>query len=500
MLRVARWIANTADHSHGSRIYLTKNLTCKRHLSTNLTATEAQRSTIYALSTPPGKGGVAIVRVSGPDALLVWDKMVRSHDPKRGMMKTPTPWKMQRCRIIHPENESLIDDGLAIYFRAPFSYTTKPTLELHIHSGRALIAALLSSLSLLPNLRPAEPGEFTRQALLGGRLDLTQVEGLHDLIEADTEVQRIWALGGAGVSEYDSLRTQIIHCLAQLEALIDFGEGEDIEEGVYELARAEASSLLNQIRTHLADNRRGEVVSSGIKMAIFGPPNAGKSSLFNYLANREASIVTSIPGTTRDVLQLTLDIGGLPVVVADTAGLRETDDVVEGIGVKRGIEAIKDADISLCVLPLPEILDASGREITIPPSVRPLITKNTYFLLNKCDLVSPDPNAMRSLKQSLAELCDSQMVDRTWIASITTGAGAHAFRNVHAPIITRTRHRTHLESACRFLEAFLALPPEDIVFAVEELRYAAQAVGRVTGDIGVEDVLDSVFRDFCIGK
>ena len=185
----------------------------------NLPTTNAQRQTIYALSTPPGKGGVAIVRVSGPDALTVWKRMVRSHHPTKPICD-PTPWRMQRCRIVNPENESLIDDGLGVYFKgwnlyilkpvfplfnsiystAPYSYTTRPTIELHIHSGRALISALLSSLSSLPNLRLAEPGEFTRQAFLGGRLDLTQVEGLHDLIEADTEVQRVWALGGAGVS------------------------------------------------------------------------------------------------------------------------------------------------------------------------------------------------------------------------------------------------------------------------------------------------------------
>ncbi|KIM42801.1 hypothetical protein M413DRAFT_26792 [Hebeloma cylindrosporum] len=495
-----------------SRCFWTTKTNHLRHLSqknrasvhrrsfANLPTTNAQRQTIYALSTPPGKGGVAIVRVSGPDALTVWKRM----------------------------DESLIDDGLAVYFRAPYSYTTRPTIELHIHSGRALISALLSSLSSLPNLRPAEPGEFTRQAFQGGRLDLTQVEGLHDLIEADTEVQRVWALGSAGGetrAEYDSLRRQIIHCLAQVEALIDFGEGEDIEDGVYEQAKIEASHLLAQIKNHLSDNRRGELVRSGIKMTIFGPPNAGKSSLFNYLANREASIVTPIPGTTRDVLELTLDIGGLPVVVADTAGLRETLDIVEG-------SAFSEAGmhISLCVLPLPEVLAAhspQGSEILIPSSVRDLINPSTYFLFNKLDLVSP---AQTTLPKSavLAQDTNSSSKDtidlqnRGWLVSLTTGEGSHAFvqglskalkarfnitdpsssgqNKVHAPIITRARHRQHLESACKFLEAFMDLPPEDVVFAAEELRYAAQAIGRVTGDIGVEDVLDALFKDFCIGK
>ncbi|KAF9475886.1 tRNA modification GTPase TrmE [Pholiota conissans] len=542
MFSLARWIRTAECCSHSlqslSRRKLASSSSLPRRFRrniANLTTTDAQRNTIYALSTPPGKGGVAIVRVSGPDAKLVWERMVRSHNPMK-QMKDPTPWKMQRCHIVHPENESLIDDGLAVYFRAPYSFTTKPTLELHIHSGRALISALLSSLSLFPGLRPAEPGEFTRQALLGGRLDLTQVEGLHDLIEADTEVQRVWALGSAGGetrAEYDALRTQIIHCLAQVEAVIDFGEGEGIEEGVYEQAKAEASALLSQIQKHLSDNRRGELVRSGIKMAIFGPPNAGKSSLFNYLANRPASIVTAIPGTTRDVLELTLDIGGLPVVVADTAGMRETEDIVEGIGVQRGIEAVKDADISLCVLSLPEVLStpstsqavASKCHVKIPPNVRPLITPNTYFLFNKSDLVSHWRNDLPLSMLDETENSNHNLVDlhsRAWTMSLTTGEGAHGFvqglanalksrleisdpdsssqHKMHSPIITRARHRVHLESAAKFLQVFIDLPPEDVVIAAEELRYAAQAVGRVTGDIGVEDVLDSIFRDFCIGK
>ncbi|KAF8876299.1 tRNA modification GTPase TrmE [Gymnopilus junonius] len=546
----SKWIQTTHRHVLGSparkaRLYWERNIA-------NLTTTDAQRKTIYALSTPPGKGGVAIVRVSGPDALHVWKRMARSHKSEKPLLD-PAPWKMQRCRIVHPESEMLIDDGLAVYFKAPYSYTTLPTLELHIHSGRALISALLSALSSFPSLRPAEPGEFTRQALLGGRLDLTQVEGLHDLIEADTEVQRLWALGSAGGetrAEYDSLRTQIIHCLAQVEALIDFGEGEDIEEGVYEQARAEAADLLAQIRKHLSDNRRGELVRSGIKMAIFGPPNAGKSSLFNYLANRPASIVTSIPGTTRDVIELTLDIGGLPVVVADTAGLRETHDVVEVIGVQRGLDAIKNADISLCVLPLSDVLfrtSSQGMQTVIPSEVKEIVTPTTYFLFNKSDLVPPSQRSLFQLGLQVHQAEEENMASlqgRSWIASLATGEGSHEFvqglakslksrfdihdpnssqqgvqsqSKLHGPIITRARHRVHLESACKFLEAFLVLrerslpsltalllltaaAPEDVVIAAEELRYAAQAVGRVTGDIGVEDVLDSLFKDFCIGK
>ncbi|PPQ70478.1 hypothetical protein CVT24_013285 [Panaeolus cyanescens] len=445
--------------------------------------------------------------------------MIRSSKTE-STLKEPIPWKLNRCRIVHPENQSLIDDGLAVYFKAPYSYTKLPTLELHVHSGRAIIASLLTSLSTIPLLRPAEPGEFTKQALLGGRLDLTQVEGLHDLIEADTEVQRIWALEGAlGTtrSKYDDLRQKVIHCLAQVEALIDFGEGEEIEE-----AKIEATSLLEQLKEHLNDHRRGELVRSGIRMAIFGPPNAGKSSLFNYFANRDASIVTSIPGTTRDVLELTLDIGGLPIIVADTAGLRETEDIVESIGVERGMQTAKGADVKLCVLPLPDVLDPSSTPdktiINIPEAVAPLLTQDSHILLNKSDLVP----SINMTTVSIKNVPGLDLTGRVWAGSVSNGTGMAAFTEsfsssikislgietgsggadarIHAPLITRERHRVHLEAACRFLEAFLSYGPDDVVFAAEELRYAAQAIGRVTGDILADDILDAVFRDFCIGK
>ncbi|KAF5363775.1 hypothetical protein D9756_000881 [Leucocoprinus leucothites] len=500
----------------------------------SLTRSDAQRKTIYALSTPPGKGGVAVTRVSGPEALEVWKRMVRPYKTR----SQPTSWKLERCRIVHPDNpDEVIDDGLSVFFQAPKSFTTEPTLELHTHSGRALLATLLGALSKLPFLRPAEPGEFTRRAFLNGRLDLTQVEGLADLIDAETEEQRKIAGRGAWGEVrqvLDELRNRIIHCLAQVEALIDFGEGEDLED-----ARKEAEVLLARIQSHLTDNRRGEIIRSGIKLAIFGPPNAGKSSLLNFLAQREAAIVTHIPGTTRDVLQLTLDIGGMPVVVADTAGLRKTEDVVEAIGIVKGIDAIKEADVALCVLSLPDILVPNHDSmdptyaIRLPEAILDLVAvPSTYFVLNKADLLDQD---LTSINLAFQQLDDSGpasvhpllLNDRTWIMSLSKQEGTSQFlehfgcelrrlfsidtltqtqgdgkeiSNFHAPIITRARHRVHLESACTFLQAFLEFPPEDVVLAAEELRYASHALGKISGAIDVEDILDAVFRDFCIGK
>ncbi|KNZ73667.1 tRNA modification GTPase GTPBP3, mitochondrial [Termitomyces sp. J132] len=451
----------------------------------DLVASDTQRRTIYALSTPPGKGGVAVIRISGPDVLLVWNSMVRTLK-----QKAPEPWKMERCHIVHPLNKSKpLDDGLAVYFKGPRSFTTEDIVELHLHSGRAIISSVLGALSQLPFCRPAEAGEFTRRAFLGGRLDLTQVEGLKDLINAETETQRriaMVAAGGTVRAQYDDLRSGIIGCLANVEALIDFGEGEDIEEGVYDEARSRAQNLLARIQNHLQDHRRGEIIRSGVRLAIFGPPNAGKSSLLNFLgqSQREAAIVTSVPGTTRDILELSLDIGGLPVIVSDTAGVRATDDLVESIGIDRARKAVQAADLSLCVLSLPDVLlhTPKGLCLHIPPALENLIKPDTLILFNKSDMAS-------------AEACKQALTlsgHTAWAVSLTTGQATPEFLTGFAealqhrfnlnetelsgetPLITRERHRVHLESACRFLQAFLDTTPSDIVLAAEELRYAAQ--------------------------
>ncbi|KAJ8517352.1 hypothetical protein ONZ45_g5461 [Pleurotus djamor] len=302
-----------------------------------------------------------------------------------------------------------------------------------------------------------------------------------------------------------------------VEALIDFGEGEDIEEGVYAKAQAEAQSLLATIHGHLRDSKRGEILRTGIRLAIFGPPNAGKSSLLNFLAQREAAIVTSVPGTTRDIIELSLDIDGLPVIVSDTAGLRKTDDIVENIGIERTKKAVQAADVSLCVLSMPELASSGVSPTSIaslPTSVASLVTPHTYFLLNKSD----------ALGSSLLPLDDDScirkdVIPKAWEVSLQTGEGTDQFlagfaKSLKAkydilkdeqdgrchPLITQSRHRVHLESAAKFLEAFIATPQEDVVLGAEELRYAAQAVGKISGLIDIEEILDAVFKDFCIGK
>ncbi|EJD53477.1 tRNA modification GTPase TrmE [Auricularia subglabra TFB-10046 SS5] len=454
------------------------------------------RQTFFALASPPGKAGVAVYRISGPDALTAYRALVRptSRAPET---QPPKPWKLHRCTVVDPDNDSALDDGLAVFFAGPRSYTGLDTLELHLHSGRALCAAVLGALARVPGCRPALPGEFTRAALSNGKMDLTQAEGLRDLLDAETDAQRRVAravAGGKTRKTMEDIRAGIIGALARVEALIDFGEGEDIEEGTWDDAVRRARTLRGIIQQHLDDGRRGEILRAGIRVAIFGPPNAGKSSLFNFFAQRDAALVTPLPGTTRDVLELSIDLAGMPVILVDTAGLRTTEDVVEKMGIERARTAIEEADLSMCVLSLED-----GQ--LPPPDLAPLITPSSLILYNKLDLASP---------------AGLHNTDARWFASVQTGAGMDAFlagltaivrdryaniaTHTEEPVITHARHRHHLEAALDCIDAFLALPAEEVVLAAEELRYAANELGRVVGAVGVEDVLDALFKDFCIGK
>ncbi|KZW03796.1 tRNA modification GTPase GTPBP3 [Exidia glandulosa HHB12029] len=449
----------------------------------------ATRETFFALASPPGKAGVAVYRISGPAALQAYKSLVQP------AATLPKPWKLHRCTVQDPDTGARLDDGLAVYFAAPRSYTGLDTLELHLHSGRALCAAVLDALARVPGCRPARPGEFTRAALTNGKMDLTQAEGLRDLLDAETDAQRrIARVAAEGKTRktMERLREGVIGALARVEAIIDFGDSEEIEPETWNDAVRRVTELRETIEHHLADGRRGEILRAGIRLAIFGPPNAGKSSLFNFFARREAALVTPLPGTTRDVLELSLDLGGFPLILVDTAGLRETDDVVEKLGIERARSAITDADLSLCVLSMED----RGR---VPKDIQRLITPNTLVLYNKLDV---------------AKAFELPAGQPAWTVSVRTGDGMDTFlagltrilsdkfdvRDTEEPVITHARHRYHLERAHECLDAFLALPSEEVVLAAQELRYAANELGRVVGAVGVEDVLDALFKDFCIGK
>ncbi|KIP09826.1 hypothetical protein PHLGIDRAFT_28795 [Phlebiopsis gigantea 11061_1 CR5-6] len=501
---------------------------------TGLVLSDAQRKTIYALSTPPGKAGVAVIRISGVDALQVWRAVVCRPTKGRSLVKArihiegdPEPWRMYRCEVVHPETQELLDSGLAIYFKGPKSFTGDDTVELHVHSGRAVIASVLAALGSFPTLRLAEPGEFTRRAFESGRLDLTEVEGLHDLINADTSSQRQAALQAAGgilKDRFESLRATILRSLSLVEALIDFGE-EDVEDHVLDEAKALARQTYGILGSLLSDYRRSEIVRTGLRVAIFGPPNAGKSTLLNFLAKREAAIVTNIPGTTRDVLEVSLDISGLPVIISDTAGIRATDDVVETIGIKRALEAVEKADLKLCVIDIQDIIGSSP--VLSPDLIAIIRHTRPIVLLNKLDSATPNVLEETELVHRLVQEYGAVGV---WAVSLRTGAGVDAFleefgdhlrerfalndglNEEDVPLVINARHREHLISASNFISAFLDQTtassdgevdletPQDLVLAAEELRYAAQSIGKITGRIDVEDILDTIFREFCIGK
>ncbi len=445
--------------------------------------------TIYALASGRGRAGIAVVRVSGPAAA----------DAARALSGRDLPVRRaQRVDLRAPESGELLDQGLAVYFPGPASFTGEDVVELHVHGGMAVVAAVLEALSGLSGLRLAEPGEFTRRGFLNGKIDLTAAEGVADLVDAETAAQRRQALaqmGGALAGFCDAARTRLIAAMARWEAAIDFSD-EELPAGLEADVAAEARLLVADIGRALADGGRGERLRDGIEVAIVGPPNAGKSSLLNRIARREAAIVSETAGTTRDVIEVRAELRGYPVLLADTAGLREGADALEREGVRRALERAASADLRLVVL------DATAPP-GIDPEIRALIDDGAIVALNKADL--------------LADLLGVHMADLGFAATLIsakTGAGvdalldviearvATAFEGAVAPVVTRARHREALSDALAALERFVGTDgrlarPE---LAAEELRLAARALGRVTGAVDVEDLLDVIFAEFCIGK
>ncbi|GAA5948951.1 hypothetical protein JCM21900_003149 [Sporobolomyces salmonicolor] len=493
--------------------------------------------TIFAPATGKGKTAIQILRISGDDALEVWRRMTTApKGTKRSPpSKDPEPRRAILRKIVHPETAEVLDEGVVLYFPPTSALTAQPTLELHLHGSPALMHLMLKLLpTLSSSFRIAEPGEFTRLAFEAGKMDLTEVEGIRDLVEADTEAQRKLAArqaSGQMRHAYDSMRTAVIESMALVEALIDFGEDEGISAGVFEQAREKVIALRAQISRHLDDGRRGEIIRSGINLAIVGPPNAGKSSLLNWLAQREASIVTAIPGTTRDVVELSLDYHGFPILVADTAGLRSTKDQVEAIGIERALAKADVADLKLCVLSLEHLFPPSPSASTLAatsplsaPQIDPLtldlVDSNTLILLNKVDSSPPTPEHLRLISATL-ESAGKHWLGRGWeppfwevsvkegtgLSELAEGLTGELKRRFdlsdeldETPIVTHERHRRHLEECRDSLNAFLDLGAEDIVDAGEELRYAVLALGKISGAVDVEEVLGEIFRGFCIGK
>jgi tRNA modification GTPase len=419
-----------------------------------------------------------VLRLSGPDA-------------RRAVMLVagglPPPRVAQRRRLVDPQSGDALDDGLVLWFPAPRSATGEDVAELHLHGSRAVLAAVMQALARL-GLRLAEPGEFTRRAFLNGKLDLLQAEAIADLAAADTEAQRRQAmrqLGGELGVIYRSWRERLTRILAHLEAAIDFPD-EDPPPEIEDRIGGETELLVTEIERHLADGHRGERLRDGIDVAILGPPNAGKSSLLNRIARRDAAITSPVPGTTRDVIEVAIDLRGYPVVLADTAGLRDSADAIEQEGNRRAVQRAEQAEIRLFVFDIAHPEDAAGA-LAWPGA-------DTILVANKIDLVPaagtyPPPPAL------LVSASTGQGIER--LLTVLGERVAQTYRT-EAPVLTRARHRQALEEAAASLRrSFSAALPE---LRAEDLRLALRSIGRITGAVDVEDLLDVIFRDFCIGK
>ena len=398
----------------------------------------------------------------------------------------PPPRVARHVRFHDPESGDDLDDGLAIWFPGPHSVIGEDVAELHVHGSRAVLAAVMAALSRF-GLRLAEPGEFTRRAFLNDKLDLTQAEAVADLAAAETEAQRCQALrqldGHLGAM-YRGWGERLLRLLAHLEAAIDFpdeGLPPEIEREVAEGTQAQAE----EIERHLADGHRGERLRDGIAVAILGPPNAGKSSLLNVLARREAAITSPIAGTTRDVIEVAIDLGGYPVVLADTAGLRDSADVIEQEGLRRALKRAEEAELRLFLFDATRPEDAAGAAQW--PSPNTLLVANKVDLAFDRDAIPAGAIAVSALTgeglPALIETLTSQISETYAIA---------------APVLTRARHREALETAVDALKRSLVVGLAEL--RAEDLRLAWRSLGRITGRVDVEDLLDVIFRDFCLGK
>ncbi len=491
--------------------------------------------TIFALSSGRGPAAIAVIRISGS----------RAGDALKALgVKIPEPRKAGLARVRNPDplaDNEIIDEALALWFPAPHSETGEDVAELQLHGGRAVIAAVLAALGRIEGLRPAEAGEFTRRAFENGKLDLTAVEGLADLVMAETQGQRRQAfrqmkglLGGRA----ESWRQRLIQALALVEARIDFSDEADVPDNLLAPALIIARELETEIATALADGGRGERLREGLVVAIAGPPNAGKSTLLNLLAKREAAIVSPYAGTTRDVIEVHLDLAGWPVTLLDTAGIRETDDPVEMEGVRRARTRAAAADLVLWVVDSRDLpnsgaaASANEAESTGKAGSRP----PTWLIRNKIDLIEGDAQRnelrLRSIitseavfdpNKSLKDMVKNVLTHKTESESIktelvfnlsaVTGEGfdqllaqlarqAESFlAGAEQALVTRERHRRALEEVLAALhraQGGEVAAREDLL--AEELRIAARALARLTGRVDVEDILDVIFRDFCIGK
>ena len=442
--------------------------------------------TIFALSSGPGLSGVAIVRVSGEDTKKIIQLLTK---------KTLPEPRIASLRKINKINTSeLIDEGIILWFPGPHSYTGEDMAEFHVHGSKAVIEALHASISKVENCRMAEPGEFTKLAFQNGKINLLKAESIADLISAETEIQRqqaIKIMNGKSADKFNELREKLLKILSHVEAKIDFPD-DDLPEDILKNIKKSSNEVFLDIKKILEDQRVGERIREGFKIAIIGPTNAGKSSLMNHLSNRDVAIVSEISGTTRDVIETHLNIDGYPVVVSDTAGIRESKNDIEKKGIKLALKKAEDADLKLIVV--------DAKSPNFKGVLKDLMDENAILVINKSDLLHDNLNSeIKKLNHVLISVKENLNVD-TLILKIKNKL-KNKFIASNDIFITRERHRQHLEQSLDYLKNFEEKShAEDFDKAAEDLRLATKHLGMIVGKVDVEEILGSIFNDFCIGK
>jgi tRNA modification GTPase len=442
--------------------------------------------TIYALSSGPGISGVAIIRISGKETSNVV-KLLTGKD-------LPKPRVATLRKINYINTSELIDEGIILWFPGPESYTGEDMAEFHIHGSKAVIEAIHTSISNIKNCRLAEPGEFTKLAFQNGKINLLKAESIADLISSETEIQRqqaIKIMNGKSADQFNFLREKLLKILSHVEAKIDFPD-EDLPNDILEELKKSSDDVLKNIEKILNDQKVGERIREGFKIAILGPTNAGKSSLLNHLSNRDVAIVSEIAGTTRDVIETHLNIDGYPVIVSDTAGIRDSKNEIEKKGIKLSLNRAEEADLKLIVV------DAKNVEFT--DVLRGLLDQNAILVINKLDLLDReiDPE-IKKLNHVLISIKENLNIDEL-ILKIKDNL-KNQFITSDDILITRERHRQHLEQCLEHLKNFNKKNEvEDFDKAAEDLRLATRHLGMIVGKVDVEEILGSIFNDFCIGK
>jgi len=442
--------------------------------------------TIFALSTGPGISGIAIVRISGEDTIKVIKLLTNASIPEP---------RVATLRKINKINTSeLIDEGIILWFPGPDSYTGEDMAEFHIHGSKAVIDALHSSISQIENCRLAEPGEFTKLAFQNGKINLLKAESIADLISAETEIQRQQAvkiMDGQSSETFNNLREKLLKILSNIEAKIDFPD-EDLPQDILNNTKKISSEVILSIKKILNDQRVGERIREGFKIAIIGPTNAGKSSLLNLLSNRDVAIVSEIAGTTRDVIETHLNIEGYPVVVSDTAGIRDSKNEIEKKGIKLALDNAENADLKLIII--------DAKSIDFKGVLKELLDEKAILVVNKSDLLKEDLSSeIKNFEHVLISVKNNFNVEDL-IVKIKNKL-KNKFITSEDILITRERHRQHLEKCLNYLKRFEEKnEAQDFDKAAEDLRLATRHLGMIVGKVDVEEILGSIFNDFCIGK